>query len=287
MALIRIEGPGKATRGRDEWESIKITRGNSTYILKLTWRASLLARSKPQRWNTTKTQQDASKAMSKTSNDQNQINGQFKGSRTFHQTLGVCDREPITRVQQALEKFEPFDPTTYEQSRESTCKNSHLSGNTKLESWPEEIRDKRRSASHGRSQEPMGRRARQHEGHRELEILARQEKWNQQSMRKLGRWCGLEQKWSRGSLDREKQRGKDRATEHSAWTTSSGAREIKSMKKIGTRNGNKKSCAEILAAHKPSRVVAEAITRDRTGTLAQRELDEEKQAAWKQLGQCW
>jgi hypothetical protein len=72
--------------------------------------------------------------MSKTSNDQNQINGQFKGSRTFHQTLGVCDREPITRVQQALEKFEPFDPTTYEQSRESTCKNSHLSGNTKLES---------------------------------------------------------------------------------------------------------------------------------------------------------
>jgi hypothetical protein len=59
------------------------------------------------------------------------------------------------------------------------------------------------------------------------------------------------------------------------------------MKKIGTRNGNQKSCAEILAAHKPSRVVAEAITRDRTGTLAQRELDEEKQAAWKQLGQCW
>jgi hypothetical protein len=45
------------------------------------------------------------------------------------------------------------------------------------------------------------------------------------------------------------------------------------------RRWNQKSCAEILAAHKPSRVAAEAIARDQTGTLTQWELDEEKQAA--------
>jgi hypothetical protein len=59
------------------------------------------------------------------------------------------------------------------------------------------------------------------------------------------------------------------------------SREIKiwPVPRPAKRWWNQKSCAEILAAHKPSRVVAVAIARDQTGTLTQRELDEEKHAA--------
>jgi hypothetical protein len=72
---------------------------------------------------------------------------------------------------------------------------------------------------------------------------------------------------------------------------SRGAREIKLMKKTGAKNGNRKSCAEILAVHKPSRVAAEAITPDRTGKAQDNEklnvlptgADWRKQAAEKQI----
>jgi hypothetical protein len=41
-----------------------------------------------------KTQQDASKAMSKTNDDQNRTNGQLKASHTFHRIFGVRHQEP-------------------------------------------------------------------------------------------------------------------------------------------------------------------------------------------------
>jgi hypothetical protein len=103
LALIPIEGPEKAIRGGGgggEWESIKIPRGNLTFVSNLIRRASLLARSRahnyrkasgPQNWVrqleiALETQQDANKATSKHDDDQNQTNMFLTASRIFHRT---------------------------------------------------------------------------------------------------------------------------------------------------------------------------------------------------------
>jgi hypothetical protein len=49
--------------------------------------------------------------------NQNRTDKQLKGSRTFHQTSGVHDREIIIRARQNKGKVEPFDPVARKQDR--------------------------------------------------------------------------------------------------------------------------------------------------------------------------
>jgi hypothetical protein len=115
------------TRG-GEWEPIKISHQNLSYIPKSTRHVSLLARPRPHSYRktigprnhvrqpriTVKNDNRCKQSHIRHYDNQNRTNGQLKAPCTFHWSLSVRDQEPITRAQQTLEELKSFDLMTWE-----------------------------------------------------------------------------------------------------------------------------------------------------------------------------
>jgi hypothetical protein len=110
-----------------EWERIKISCRNLTYISKSTRRPSLLTRPRPHSYskvidlqnrvrNRNRTLNGASKTTCEI-DDKIWIEEQFISSQAFHRTPGLRVREINVEVQFRLENLESFDPVTQEHDR--------------------------------------------------------------------------------------------------------------------------------------------------------------------------
>jgi hypothetical protein len=126
-ALIPIEGLDKVTRGRDEWELIKIPQGNSAYVSKQTQYASLLTQSRQRSyWKATSPQNRARNLEANRNHNKMQAHRKAKAwilmtalsfSQAFHRAACRHAQETPIRIQEERQKLEPFDSVTQGQDR--------------------------------------------------------------------------------------------------------------------------------------------------------------------------